>query len=160
MTLDYDFIRWLIGTPASVHAASVDTESGVPGEISAVLKWDSGSTATVTGSGIMPNGFPFSVGFRILFEKGAFELETVFEGAGPPKNTFRFYPETGTVETLAIQEHDPYEQELRYFVDAVRGETDPGLLDAQHAYEALKLSFATLQSAKESRVIRLTANPS
>jgi UDP-N-acetylglucosamine 3-dehydrogenase len=159
MTLDYDFIRWLIGTPASVCAASVDTESGIPGEVSAVLKWDSGSTATVTGSGIMPNGFPFSVGFRILFEKGAFELETVFEGAGPPKNTFRFYPETETVETLAIEEHDPYERELRYFVDAVHGETNPGLLDARHAYEALKLSFATLQSVKESRVIRLTANP-
>jgi predicted dehydrogenase len=94
-----------------------------------------------------------------LFEKGAFELETVFEGAGPPKNTFRFYPETGTVETLAIEEHDPYERELRYFVDAVHGETNPGLLDARHAYEALKLSFATLQSVKESRVIRLTANP-
>ena len=160
MTLDYDFIRWLIGTPASVCAASVHMESGVLGEASAVLNWDSGSIATVIGSGIMPNGFPFSIGFRILFEKGAFELETVFEGSGPPRNTFRFYPETGTVETLAIEEHDPYEQELRYFVDAVRGQAAPGLLDAQHAYEALRLSFATLQSVKESRLIRLTANPS
>jgi UDP-N-acetylglucosamine 3-dehydrogenase len=159
MSLDFDFVRWLLGTPNSICATGAETESGIPGEVSAILHWDSGSIATVTGSGIMPNGFPFSVGFRVLFEKGAFDLETVFEGAGPPKNTFRFFPETGTAETLAIEKHDPYEQELRYFVDAVRGETAPGLLDAQHAYEALKLSFATLESVKESRVIRLTANP-
>jgi hypothetical protein len=33
----------------------------------------------------MPKGFPFSVGFRVLFEKGAFELETVLEGVGCTK---------------------------------------------------------------------------
>jgi UDP-N-acetylglucosamine 3-dehydrogenase len=160
MGLDFDFIRWLIETPASVCATAVETESGVPGEVCAVLTCDSGSVATVTGSGIMPNGFPFSIGFRVLFEKGAFELKTVFEGAGPPKNTFQFYPDSGGSETLAIVEHDPYEHELRYFVDSIRGKADPGLLDAQHAYEALKMSLATLRSVKECRVIRLTANPS
>ena len=159
MGLDFDFIRWLIGTPASVRATAVETEPGVPGEVCAVLTCDS-SIATVTGSGIMPNGFPFSIGFRVLFEKGAFELKTVFEGAGPPKNTFQFYPDIGGSETLAIVEHDPYEHELRYFVDSIRGKVHPGLLDAQHAYEALKISLATVQSVKESRVIRLTANPS
>jgi predicted dehydrogenase len=153
MGLDFDFIRWLIGTPASVCATAVETESGVPGEVCAVLTCDSGSIATVTGSGIMPNGFPFSIGFRVLFEKGAFELKTVFEGAGPPKNTFQFYPDNGVAETLAIVEHDPYEHELRYFVDSIRGKADPGLLDAQLAYAALKMSLAALQSVKEGRMI-------
>ena len=74
-------------------------------------------------SGIMPKGFPFSIGFRVLFEKGAFELKTVFEGAGPPKNTFQSYSDDGA-QTLTIDEHDPYEQELRYFVDSIRGIPD------------------------------------
>ena len=103
----------------------------------------------------MPNGFPFSIGFRILFEKGAFELKTVFEGAGPPKNIFHFYSDAGGAQTLAIEEHDPYERELRYFVDSIRGAVDPDLLDAQHAMEALKLSLATQQAIRENRVIRL-----
>ena len=154
MTFDFDFVRWLIGLPTSVYATAVEAAAGVPGEIWASLKYDSGSSATVIGSGIMPNGFPFSVGFRILFEKGAFELKTVFEGAGPPKNTFRFYADSGA-DTLAIEEHDPYERELRYFVDSIQGKADPGLLDAQHASEALKLSLATLQSVRENRAIRL-----
>ena len=59
----------------------------------------------------MPKGFPFSIGFRVQFEKGVFELKTVFEGEGPPNNNFHFYPDIG-VRKLAIQEHDPYEQEI------------------------------------------------
>jgi UDP-N-acetylglucosamine 3-dehydrogenase len=159
MTLDFDFIRWLIGSPTSVSATAVSwsglaCEADIPGEISTILNYDSGANATVVASGIMPKGFPFSVGFRVLFEKGAFELKTVFEGAGPPKNTFQFYSDEG-VQALTIEEHDPYEQELRYFVEAIRGEAYPSLLEARHACEALKLSLATLQSVKENRAIRI-----
>ena len=78
----------------------------------------------------------------------------MFEEAGPPRNTFQFYSNDGA-QTLTIEEHDPYEKELRYFVDSIRGNTDPGRLDAQHASEALKLSLATLQSVKENRTIRI-----
>jgi predicted dehydrogenase len=90
MTLDFDFIRWMIGPPASVYATALETPGGVPGEISAILNYDSRVSATVLASGIMPKRFPFSIGFRLLFEKGAFELKTVFEQAGPPKNLFQF----------------------------------------------------------------------
>ena len=154
MTLDFDFIRWLIGSPASVSATAVERAPGVLGEVSGILNYDSGANATVIASGIMPKGFPFSIGFRVLFEKGAFELKTVFEGAGPPKNTFQFYSDQGA-QTLTIEEHDPYEHELRHFVDSIRGEADPGRLDARHACEALKLSLATLQSAKNAGSSRL-----
>jgi UDP-N-acetylglucosamine 3-dehydrogenase len=159
MTLDFDFIRWLIGSPASVSATALPwsglaCEADIQGEISSILNYDSGANATVMASGIMPKGFPFSIGFRVLFEKGAFELKTVFEGAGPPKNTFQFCSDEGR-QTLTIDEHDPYEKELRYFVEAIRGKADPSLLDAQHACEALKLSLATLQSVKENRTIRI-----
>jgi UDP-N-acetylglucosamine 3-dehydrogenase len=154
MTFDFDFVRWLIGLPTSVYATAVEAAAGVPGEICASLNYDSGNSATVIGSGILPNGYPFSVGFRILLEKGAFELKTVFEGAGPPKNAFQFYSDN-SAQTLNIEEHDPYEHELRYFVDSIQGRAEPGLLDAQHAKEALKLSLATLQSVRENRAIKL-----
>jgi predicted dehydrogenase len=155
MTLDLDFVRWLIGSPASVYATVIRTATGVPGEITAILNYDSGGSATVIASGIMPSGFPFSIGFRVLFEKGAFELKTVFEGPGPPKNTFLFYPDDGPGENLAIEEHDPYEKELQYFVDSIRGNADSALLDAQHALESLKLSIATQASVRESRPITI-----
>jgi UDP-N-acetylglucosamine 3-dehydrogenase len=61
MTLDFDFIRWMIGPPASVYATALETPGGVPGEISAILNYDSRVSATVLASGIMPKRFPFSI---------------------------------------------------------------------------------------------------
>ena len=43
----------------------------------------------------------------------------------PPESTFRFYPEGGSPEAVAIRGHNPYEKELRYFADCLRGEADP-----------------------------------
>jgi predicted dehydrogenase len=44
---------------------------------------------------------------------------------------------------------------LQYFVDCVRGKSDPELLDARRAMESLKLAIATQQSLRERRAIRL-----
>jgi predicted dehydrogenase len=78
----------------------------------------------------------------------------VFEGVGAPKNRF-LYLDDKRSQTIAIQEHNPYERELQYFVDCVRGKSDPELLDARRAMESLKLAIATQQSLRERRAIRL-----
>jgi predicted dehydrogenase len=154
MTFDFDFIRWLLGTPARLSATAVSTEVGTPGEISAVLDYGGVHSATVLASGIMPKSFPFSAGFRALFEKGAFELETVFL-AGPPTSSFRFFGQDGPPQAVVTPDDNPYEKELRYFVDCVAGEANPELLDPQHAIEALRLSIATQESIRKGQAIAL-----
>ena len=87
MTFDFDFIQWLMGPPDRLSASAARTQAGAPGEISALLSYQDGRHATVVASGLMPPGFPFSAGFRALFEGAAFEHRAVFEN-GPPKSTF------------------------------------------------------------------------
>ncbi len=152
MTFDFDFVQWLLGRPRRVTATAVNTESGTPGEISAVLDYEGSVAATVLASGIMPASFPFSAGYRVVFERGAFELDTVFED-GPPKITFTFFPQQGSAQAVTVAGHNPYEKELRHFVACVRGEAAPALLSAEHALTALKLSLATQQSLREHRSI-------
>lgn len=154
MTFDFDFVQWLMGPPARISAAAVSTEFGAPGEISALLDYDDVRSATVLASGVMPNSFPFSAGFRAVFERGALELENVFE-TGPPKTTFTFYPAEGTLQPITLTGHNPYEKELRLFLQAIRRETDGGLLDPEHAMGALALSIATQRSLRERRTIEL-----
>jgi predicted dehydrogenase len=154
MTFDFDFVQWLMGSPARISATAVNTEFGTPGEISAVLDYDGVRSATVLASGIMPNSFPFSAGFRAVFEGGAFELENAFE-AGPPKTSFTFYPAEGTPQPITVTGHNPYQKELQLFVQAIRGETDGRLLDPEHALRALVLSIATQKSLRERRMIAL-----
>jgi UDP-N-acetylglucosamine 3-dehydrogenase len=152
MTFDFDFANWLMGTPVRVSATAVRTAAGTLGEISAVVDFESGRTATVLASGILPRSFPFSAGFRVLFEKGAFDLSNVFKD-GPPESTFTFFSDEGIPQEVSIAGHNPYEAELRLFVDCIRGEGDPSLLGAERALNALVLSLATQRSIEEHQAI-------
>jgi len=154
MTFDFDFIQWLMGRPARISASAITTERGIPGEISAVLGYDDGRSATVLASGLMPKSFPFSAGYRAVFERGALDLQNVFE-AGPPKTNFAFYPAEGSAQRVEVKGNNPYEKELGLFAEAVRGETGGDLLAPEHAMNALTLSIATQRSLRERRAIEL-----
>ena len=154
MTFDFDFIHWLMGPPTRLSATAVTTDGGVAGEISALLDYGDGRSATVLASGVLPDSYTFSAGFRVLFENGAFELKTLF-ASEPPESTFRFYPEGGTPEAVAIRGHNPYEKELRHFTDCLRGEADPTLLEGQRALESLALSLATQRSLQTRQAVAI-----
>lgn len=152
MTFDFDFLNWLLGKPASLAATATEAPDGRPGEISALLSYAGGASAVVTGSGIMPASLPYTVGFRVLFERGAFELTSVFN-RHVPDETFLFHPEQGRSHPVAIAGHNPYERELRHCLDCVRGGTASPLLGADQALDALHLSVATQQALRENRTI-------
>ena len=134
MTFDLDFAGWLFGKPARVSAAGA-------GEVTALLDYGDGRSATIAASGLMPPGTPFTVGFRALFEGAVFELQQVFRD-GPPEIAFTIATGTASPQPLDLSGGNPYELELRRFVDCIAGMADPSLLDADRAIEALELSLA------------------
>src|SRR5438105_3159193 len=142
MTFDFDFIQWLMGRPNRLSATAALAPQGWPGEVSALLGFEGGRHATVLASGMMPTGFPFSVGFRALFERACLELHTVFED-GPPESIFALFRDKAPGEIVTLPGGDPYKTELQRFVDCLEGRTDAGLLDVDRAIEALLLSLAT-----------------
>jgi predicted dehydrogenase len=154
MTFDFDVVQWLMGPPARVAAGAVRLADGGPGEISALLSFDDGRHATVVAGGMMPSGFPFSVGVRALFERAAFELRTVF-GAGPPQSSFTVVDGGAPPREVPTAARNPYQVELQRFADCVRGRADPRLLDAERAVEALILSVATQRALREARLIEI-----
>ena len=145
MTFDFDFVLWLMGQPQSLSASAARLPDGRPGEISALLSYRQGRRATVIASGLMPPGSPFTVGFRVLFERAAFEHLATFSG-GPPKTRFTIAAGPTPARPVPVAERNPYEVELQRFVDCMRGRADPALLDADRAIEALRLSVVTIDS--------------
>jgi predicted dehydrogenase len=142
MTFDLDFAGWLMGKPERLSAAGT-------GEVTALLDWADGRSATIAASGLMPPGTPFTVGFRALFEGACFELQQIFRD-GPPEITFTVAADNEAPQPVALRGGNPYEIELRRFIDCIAGKADPGLLDAERAIEALRLSLA-VQSALAQR---------
>ena len=134
MTFDLDFANWLFGKPTGISAAGA-------GEVTALLDYGDGRSATIAASGLMPPGSPFTVGFRALFEGAVFELQQIFRD-GPPEIAFTIAEGRAAPQPVDLAGGNPYEIELRRFVDCIAGRADPALLDADRAVEALELSLA------------------
>jgi predicted dehydrogenase len=142
MTFDFDFIQWLMGPPSRLSASAARGSGHAAGEISALLTYPDGRHATVTASGLMPPGFPFSVGFRTLFERACFDHRAVFAD-GPPQSSFTIFDDKARGALVPLTSRNPYRVELQRFVDCINGRADPALLDVERAIEALMLSVAT-----------------
>lgn len=138
MTFDLDFAGWVMGRPMHLSAAGA-------GDVTALLDYGDGRQATIAASGLMPPGLPFSAGFRALFEGACFELQQVFEN-GPPRIAFTIAEGRAPPRPVTLSGGNPYEIELRRFVDCIAGRADPALLDADRAIEALRLSLAVQQA--------------
>jgi predicted dehydrogenase len=151
MTFDFDFIGWAMGRPARLAASG-------KGDVTALLDFADGRHATVAASGLMPPGAPFTVGFRALFEGACFELQQVFEH-GPPRIAFSIVEGASAPRPVALAGGNPYEAELRRFVDCIAGKADAALLDADRAIEALMLSLTTQRALAEGRTIALGMGP-
>jgi UDP-N-acetylglucosamine 3-dehydrogenase len=147
MTFDFDFVGWTMGRPARLAAAGV-------GEMAALLSFEDGRSATVLASGLMPAGSPFTVGFRALFEGACFELQQIFEH-GPPRITFTLAEGKSAPRAIKLAGGNPYELELRRFIDCIAGRADSALLDADRAIEALHLSLATQRALADRRAVDL-----
>jgi predicted dehydrogenase len=146
MTFDFDFAGWTMGRPARLSAAGT-------GEVMALLGYDDGRSATITASGLMPPGTPFSAGFRALFEKASFELQQVF-AEGPPTVTFTIAEGRSPPRPITLG-GDPYVAELRHFINCIEGRADPALLDADRAIEALTLSLAAERALAQRRTVEI-----
>jgi UDP-N-acetylglucosamine 3-dehydrogenase len=156
MMFDYDFANWLLGWPVRLSASSANLGRHGPGEISAVLSYSDGRHATIVASGLMPRGHPFSVGFRALFEGALFELHNVF-GGGPPRSKFTMCDDASGLREITMRGRNPYQHELQRFVDCIRGEADPELLDVDRAIDALTMSVATQHSLEQARSMAIRA---
>ena len=154
MTFDFDLAGWLMGRPDRLAASAVRRQGNVE-EISAVLEYDDGRCATVLAGGVMPEGYPFRVGFHALFEDALIESDVTFAPDGPPRVQLGVFTRAGQTQPQGLTDTNPYQVELERFVGCIRGTTDPALLDVERALEALRLSLATQLSLNERRWVEL-----
>ena len=151
MTFDLDFIGWVMGRPDRITASATAWGDGW-GEVSALLGYDDGRTAAVLASGVMPASVPFRTGFRAVFERAAFETETVISEGEVAASTRLFLEDREVPPNIAGG--NPYQVELDHFIACIRGPADPALLDADRALEALDLSLKVRATLNEPAKIR------
>ncbi|MGV3614480.1 MAG: Gfo/Idh/MocA family protein [Fimbriimonas sp.] len=117
---DTDYALYLFGEPSSYASYGTDDGRGI-GQIFTTMGFRNGGIAHLEGGWNLPEGTPFKMAFRAIFERGA----AIFDGG--PLTVYRtgHAPETVEFERTAVEgggnisDLGGYLPELQYFVDRV-----------------------------------------
>ncbi|MBS1798957.1 MAG: Gfo/Idh/MocA family oxidoreductase [Acidobacteria bacterium] len=129
---DLDQVIHLFGRPQSFHANSVGPVDTMRG----VLKYNDGLIVEVEGGWVTPEA-PFSAGFEIQTEG---ELLMFHENALARKQG------EGEAVSVEVPDHDPYFDEVAYFIDCCRQNAVPALCPPQESMQAVELSLQLMAS--------------
>jgi len=159
---DTDYLLYLLGKPVSL-ASRVS-----PGRLKYAHTFTSfifpdKVIAFAEGGWDMPDNFPFTMAYTALFEKGAVEFNSRNEKTlaiyGPGKEIE--YP-TVKPELKAeangggnIADLGGYFSEIKYFIDCLKNNEQPGEASAQSARDSLEIVLSEMKSADSGKIIEI-----
>jgi predicted dehydrogenase len=156
---DDDQLNWLLGQPRSVYCQGRRGEGGGWDHVLTTVSYD-GAAGTLEASMLMPEGYPFSMGLRVIGEGGT--VEYGFRAGGVSVEMGRqagtslaVYAPGREPEPLTPPLHDAYEAEVAYFVDCVRRGQPPTVTTPEDALAALRVALAAVDSLGSGQVVAL-----
>ncbi len=148
---DIDLANWFLGVPDSFHA--YETRSGKrpgAGRVRSLLSYPSQACADISANHLMPKGYPLTASYRIVFEDGVLEWNTV---NCKPGCIFRYTDgkrmDIPGADAFPGLREDPYETELAAFADCLIN-LRPFPISVQEARLAVS-TVKELSSSMESR---------
>jgi UDP-N-acetylglucosamine 3-dehydrogenase len=153
---DFDTLNWLLGVPKSVYARGKERLPGLWNDVHALVEYG-GVNGLVDGSLLMPQGYPFTSGLKVLCEGGVIELlfraggVSVEMGGGASLTVH----EAGKAYPLTPKPGDAYDNQAAYFVDCVRKGVAPALGTLEQARLAVAVANAARRSLESGQVASL-----
>jgi predicted dehydrogenase len=139
---DFDWLRWTFGEVKSLYARSTAiAKGGGPEYALTVLTMESGAIAHVESTWMDPRGF--STAFEIAGSDGLLNYDSREAASLQVATAGKIGYEANLVPT-----DDPYYQELRAFIDAVKAGSEPPV-GGEEGFHALAISIAAFESAQK-----------
>jgi predicted dehydrogenase len=156
---DLDYLSWLFGRPMNVVSTGIrKNDFGGFKHIVSNVTFKNGVVGTVQAGWGFPAEFPFTMGFRILCEKGAvewsFRAGKLLEERGQ-QALLRVYARDGSVRDEQTDSTDPFELQWRYFLDCLEKGRKISNASFEDGRNALALALATIDSANRNRPVKL-----
>lgn len=150
---DIDIANWFLGQPAKYKAfiSTIKEKSGSEC-ITSSISYMNGGHATIIASHLMPKGYPFSAGFRLVFEGGCIDWNN-----GMAPNGFLMISSDNKQEIVNIEKEfpksfaNPYEAELNSFISCLISGA-PFIIKPEEALLALKTVQSLYDNSEELSV--------
>jgi predicted dehydrogenase len=149
---DVDYVRYILGEPDRVQAQAYRDSEGRIQQIFALYGYGKDVGVSIEACWDYPQSFPFNGAFRVKFEKAVAVLDggvlTVY-----PEEGEAFHPELpeeykgnndigGNISSLG-----GYYNELKYFVEGLKGEHDLTVAPVEEAVKSIKLVLREVELA-------------
>lgn len=158
---DLDVLNWIFGTPRSVIAKGLRSPKTTGWDHNLVtVSFENGAVATAEGSMMMPDSYPFSASLRVLCERGCVEYN--FQAGGrsvemgvAPGTGLTIYPDEGDPQPVEVEQIDPYQAQINYFIDCVRQGTPALRATPEAGLAALRVGLAARASLESGNEVTL-----
>lgn len=143
---DADFVLHMLGRPRSVLSRAVQGKGGAIDHITTFYNYAPGTLVQAEGAWEYNAGFPFSMTFRIAFEKATL----IFDAQG-----LKLCPAKGEAKLLAVAEGDGYFHELTHFLDCIRRNCASPVVPPESALRSVQLIEAEVKSARSGKIVKI-----
>lgn len=128
MIHEFDFVTWLLGNPIKITALGVRGKIG-ESHISSLLNYED-TVVEIQASSMMPNYYPFSVGYEAIFENGTVEyIENGYRDR--EEKSLKIFTKDA-MEEINIPKINCYEESIKHVVECCENnmQTRLGIDDA------------------------------
>ncbi len=138
---DVDFIISAFGMPnaVSAHAVNILSEGAAVDHVDTTYIYDD-LVCTAQGGWVMPDSYPFEMGFQVLGTEGLLEFSLAKD---PP---LQFFPFEGEPYAPEYQPGTGYENELAYFVECMEAGRAPERVTPESARQSVRIVMAEADS--------------
>lgn len=147
---DIDILCYIFGKVKKVYAVGKKNEYDCWNHISTILSFENGVNAVVEGIIEMPNNYPFTMSLRITGDEKALDYRMIAgSNLGDVSQAIRetrIYAMDNNIEILPVNGQDPYETELRYFVDCIKNNVPANKILPKDVAYVLKVIHAIKKS--------------
>lgn len=113
MIHEFDFVTWLLGKPKEIEAYGIENIKGTKACIDAALIYET-TLVHINANSMMPEGYPFSVGYEAVFEDGLLLYE---EDGYKDREELRFeLYSKGVVKNIQMKKENCYAKVLEHVV--------------------------------------------
>lgn len=153
---DIDFVYYLLGEVDRVYAVGTQNQFGAWNHIMTTLSFKGGAKAFIEASHRMPEGYPFTMAFRIQGNKQTidFELKALENIDQINGGKFTFYDE-GSKTDILIQQENSFQAELRYFIDCLENDQVNRIVPLADVLYVIRLLEAVESSLKTNQVVKV-----
>ncbi|MFW6287986.1 MAG: Gfo/Idh/MocA family protein [bacterium] len=144
MIHNFDFITEIMAEPIEVSASGFEFGTRSHAVSSLIFK---NGFATIESSSIMPEGYPFSLGFDLICENGAITYkgqygEDSFEGT-------ILYKVKNQPKEISLEENDELNEAIKHVLNCIRENKQSPIISIEHAIKSLKIASIVSKSIKK-----------